>query len=348
MVLFILFISIKWQVYYEPISDSLLNMNLLLEIPAQDLRFVTKDSISLAAFEVQAVVYDKNGNQIAGDYWLREKKEDTTNFYDSLNLIIPASARRFNLRVIDLQGAEILSISENIKLSRFFANIRYHLANDSLIIGFTVINSQNLQGEINVYLQQMKQSRVLKSGVYGDTIIFLVSPITKGTYELKFAVMENSKQIDLLSVPVEIDRPFYLDETMWQLRVDQLEYIATPNDLKKLRKAPVEARDSLWNAFWKQYDPTPNTAYNEKEAEYFERIDYAEQHFSFGDKGWRSDRGQIYVKLGPPDEIQSRPYELSSKPYEVWFYYRLNLKFIFYDRDGFGEYILINPSGERI
>lgn len=348
MLIFFLLMSIKWQVYYQPMNDSLFNMNLLLEVPVQNLRFVAKDSRRLATFEIQVLVYDKKGNQIAGDYWLREKEEGSTNLYDSLNLIIPGSARKFNLRIIDLQGAEILSVSENIKPMKFLANIRYRLKNDSLIISFTVINSNNSQGRINVYLQKMEQTKELKPGSYEDTVIFLVAPITKGRYELKFAVTEKHKKLDMLLVPVEIDRPFYLDEKTWQLKVEQLEYIATPNELNKLKKSPVELRDSLWNAFWKQYDPTPNTEYNEKEVEYFERIDYAEQHFSFGDKGWRSDRGRIYVKFGPPDEIQSRPYELSTKPYEIWLYYRLNLRFIFYDRHGFGEYILINPAGEGI
>lgn len=348
MLIFLLLMSIKWQVYYQPISDSLFNMNLLLEIPAQNLRFITKDSVRLATFEIQILVYDKKGNQIAGDYWLREEEDDSTNLYDSLTVIIPNSARKFNLRIIDLQGGEILSVIENIKPIKFLANVRSHLKNDSLIINFTVINSNNTQGMINVYLQEMEQKKELKPGSYEDTVIFLVAPVKIGRYDLKFVINEKHKQLDMLLVPVEIDRPFYLDETAWQLKVAQLEYIATTNELNKLKKSPVEMRDSLWQAFWKQYDPTPNTDYNEKEVEYFERIDYAEQHFSFGDKGWRSDRGRIYVKFGPPDEIQSRPYELSTKPYEIWLYYRINLRFIFYDRHGFGEYILINPAGERI
>jgi GWxTD domain-containing protein len=294
------------------------------------------------------VVFDQKGYQIGGDYWFREKEEDSINFYDSLSLVIPNSARRFNLRVIDLTGAEILNIYEDIKSIRFLANIRYRTINDSLMISFTVINSKNTEGEINVNLQELSQSRTLKNGIYEDTIVFPVALFANGKYEVKFRMAGETKSFEVLSVPIEIDRPFYLDETTWQLKVSQLEYIATPSEFAQLRKAEMGKRDSLWKAFWKQYDPTPNTEYNEKEVEYFERIDYAQEHFSFGDKGWRSDRGRIYVKFGPPDEIQSRPYELSTKPYEIWFYYRLNLKFIFYDRHGFGEYILMNPLGERI
>ncbi|MEO0184646.1 MAG: GWxTD domain-containing protein [candidate division WOR-3 bacterium] len=348
ILIFFFLASIKWQVSYVPTSDSSCTMNLLLEIPSQQLKFIVKDSLYMASYEIQLLVFDNKGNQIAGDYWFREREEDSTNFYDSLSLIIPNSARKFNLRIIDLAGTEILNVYESIKPINFFANIHSRTTTDSLVVSFTVINPKNIRGEVTVYLQEMKQSKTLRAGIYEDTIIFMITQLTVGRYELKFVLTEKSKRIDAISVPVVIERPFYLDETVWHLKVSQLEYIATPNEVAILKKAEVGKRDSLWKVFWKQYDPTPNTEYNEKEREYFERIDYAQEHFSFGDKGWRSDRGRIYVKYGPPDEIQSRPYELSSKPYEIWLYYRLNLKFIFYDRHGFGEYLLISPQGERI
>uniref|UniRef100_A0A7C6EI58 GWxTD domain-containing protein n=1 Tax=candidate division WOR-3 bacterium TaxID=2052148 RepID=A0A7C6EI58_UNCW3 len=348
MLLYILLSTIKWQVAYSPVDDSSFNMNVLLEIPAQILRFTTVDSLAMATYEIQVVVFDKKKNQVAGDYWFREREKDSTNFYDSLNLIIPKTAWKFNLKIIDLQGVELLNVNENIKTFEYLANVRSRFINDTITITFTVLNPKNKSADINVYLKDMKKTKPLRSGIYEDTINFFVGPLSNGRYELQFVIDNNGKRIEALSVPIEIDRPFYLDEKTWYLRVSQLEYIATPNELNQLRKAKVEARDSLWKAFWKQYDPTPNTEYNEREKEYFERIAYADEHFSFGDKGWRSDRGRIYVKFGPPDEIQSRPYELSTKPYEIWLYYRLNLRFIFYDRHGFGEYILINPQGERI
>ncbi|MEO0128994.1 MAG: GWxTD domain-containing protein [candidate division WOR-3 bacterium] len=349
LLIYLLLIStIKWQVAYSPVDDSSFNMNVMLEIPAQILRFTSVDSITMATYEIQLVVFDKKKHQVAGDYWLRERERDSTNYYDSINLIIPRTASKFNLKIIDLQGVELLNVNENIQTFEYLANVRSRFINDTIIITFTVINPENRSGDINIYLQNMKKTESLKSGNYEDTVAFFVGHLSNGKYKLDFVIENNGKKIEALNIPIEIDRPFYLDDKTWYLRVNQLEYIATPNELSQLRRARLEERDSLWKAFWKQYDPTPNTDYNEREREYFERIAYADEHFSFGDKGWRSDRGKIYIKFGPPDEIQSRPYELSTKPYEIWFYYKLNLKFVFYDRHGFGEYILINPQGERI
>ncbi len=348
MVLFYFLFAVKWQALYMPVTDSVYSMKMLLEMPVNRLRFVGKDSIQIAAYEIQVLVFDKRGDQVAGDFWLKEIEDNEAAICDSLSLMIPSSARRFNLRVIDLHGTEILNVNDKIALLNFFANVRTELSNDSLIVSFTVLNRKYIQGNVNVYFSDMNQNRRLKAGVYEDTVFFPVAQITTGKYEIKFVLTENLQSIETMFVPVTIDRPFYLDEAAWQLRVNQLEYIATPSELAELRKAASGERDSLWRAFWHQYDPTPNTPHNEREVEYFERIEYAQTHFSFGDKGWRSDRGRIYIKFGPPDEIQSRPYELSTKPYEIWLYYRLNLKFIFYDRHGFGEYILVNPQGERI
>ncbi|MCX7995103.1 MAG: GWxTD domain-containing protein [candidate division WOR-3 bacterium] len=348
MILLFLLTTIKWQVAYLPLNDTTFTLKLYLEIPPQVLRFVNLDSAKMAAYEIQMIVFDRRGNQITGDYWYREIERETTNFYDSISINIPQQAKKFNLKILDLQGTEILNVKENITLLSYLANIRSRVYDDTLFVTFTVMNKKDIAGSVTISFQNMEELRYLKTGVYDDTVSFYIALVPNGKYDLHLQVKKGNDVIETTTVPVEIARPFYLDEKTWHLKVSQLEYIATPNEMNQLKKAKVEERDSLWRAFWKQYDPTPNTDYNEKEAEYFERIAYAEEHFSFGDKGWRSDRGRIYVKFGPPDEIQSRPYELSTKPYEIWYYYRLNLKFIFYDRHGFGEYILINPQGDRI
>ncbi len=44
--------------------------------------------------------------------------------------------------------------------------------------------------------------------------------------------------------------------------------------------------------------------------EHYRRIRYANERFRNGDtQGWRTDRGRIYIQMGPPDEIESHPAE---------------------------------------
>lgn len=94
-----------------------------------------------------------------------------------------------------------------------------------------------------------------------------------------------------------------------------------------------EERDAFIEQFWLRRDPTPDTLENEFKEEHYRRIAYANEHFAAGKPGWRTDRGEIYIKFGPPDQIDSHPsggyYErpmeegggsTSTYPFEVWRY----------------------------
>ncbi len=65
--------------------------------------------------------------------------------------------------------------------------------------------------------------------------------------------------------------------------------------------------DNFVEQFWLRRDPTPDTPENEFREEHYRRIAYANEHFAAGKKGSLTDRGQIYIKFGPPDEIEAHP-----------------------------------------
>jgi len=137
--------------------------------------------------------------------------------------------------------------------------------------------------------------------------------------------------------------PFFYDDSAWAAKCEQLLWLTDAGKIAEFKHLPAEGRESAWKSFWRELDPTPTTARNEKEEEYFERIEYAEEIFRRGDKGFRSDRARVYALLGPPESIESRPFELETNAVEVWYYYSRGLTFVFVDRSGFGEYILESP-----
>ncbi len=143
------------------------------------------------------------------------------------------------------------------------------------------------------------------------------------------------------TVEFKVDLPFYFDDSLWSARVDQLLYIATYEEMKKLKKTKKEFRKEAWDEFWQNKDPNPSTELNEREEEYFERINYCEQRYSKGDRGYRSDRARIYITYGPPDQIEYRPFEIDRPAEEIWHYYRENRTFIFVDRYGSGQFVLV-------
>ena len=347
MIIFFL-LQVEYQAINKPIADSLMELAVYFTIPKDELKFIIEDSVFYAQYETQLKVYNKKGNQLAGDYWAVKRREDSLAIKDSVKLIIPKISSSFHVRILDHNGGELLNISQKILIINYLGNIKWWLTNDTLNLNFSVFNQKGEADSILSSISGMKKGMGLRTGVYDDSLSFNISGLSNNDYPLNLEVFAARKKIDKLSIPIRIARPFFLDEATWALKVNQLMYIATPSEMNEIKDAPKTERDSLWRAFWKQYDPTPNTEYNEREAEYFVRIEYCDKYFSHGDRGWRSDRAKIYVKYGPPDEILSRPYEIQTRPYEVWYYYRDNRKFIFVDQHGFGEYLLMNTLGSTI
>jgi GWxTD domain-containing protein len=128
--------------------------------------------------------------------------------------------------------------------------------------------------------------------------------------------------------------------------LEPLSYIADAREIEELRALPEEEQGDGWNAFWRRRDPTPETARNEVQLEFFRRVRHAERNFQGFGPGWRSDMGRIYIRHGPPDQIETRPASATSPQLEVWYYNNPYRRYVFADREGFGRYVLLNPNSE--
>jgi GWxTD domain-containing protein len=114
----------------------------------------------------------------------------------------------------------------------------------------------------------------------------------------------------------------------------------------------LEGKRNYLRQFWAKRDPSPGTAQNEGYDDYYRRIAEANRRFREGGAaeipGWRTDRGRIFLRYGPPDEVLSRPQAGSTNPYEVWKYTRVRpLKYVFLDQTRFGNYALIWTDNRR-
>src|SRR5262245_53028874 len=94
-----------------------------------------------------------------------------------------------------------------------------------------------------------------------------------------------------------------------------------------------DEREQFIEGFWYRRDPDPDTDVNEYREEYYQRIAYANEHYTSGIPGWKTDRGRIYIMFGKADQIESHPsggsYDrpawegggtTSTYPFEVWWY----------------------------
>ena len=124
--------------------------------------------------------------------------------------------------------------------------------------------------------------------------------------------------------------------------LEPLAYIAEPGEIEALRALAPEQQAKGWEEFWRRRDPTPESGRNEAMLEFFRRVHYAEENFQGYGPGWRSDMGRIYIKFGPPDQVETRPATAQNPPLEVWYYNRPYRRLVFEDREGFGRYVLLS------
>jgi len=126
--------------------------------------------------------------------------------------------------------------------------------------------------------------------------------------------------------------------------VEQLKYIEKGSAYKKLKNAKGEEKRQMFLSFWRSKDPTSGTEQNELMEEYYRRVAYSDATFSSTRDGWKTDRGMIYIILGPPTDVERRHHDSGNKPYEVWYYSGLNRSFVFVDQNGYGDFRLITPN----
>ena len=124
--------------------------------------------------------------------------------------------------------------------------------------------------------------------------------------------------------------------------IEMLKLIGKKDDADNLLDEPDEEYYHVLADYWKKYDSDTSHAFNEVFAEFYSRIDYANENFKSlnGDLGAKSDRGIIYLKYGKPDSTE-RTYNENYNIIEIWEYKSLGKKIYFSDKTGTGNFIRI-------
>ncbi|HEV7217883.1 MAG TPA: GWxTD domain-containing protein [Terriglobales bacterium] len=177
---------------------------------------------------------------------------------------------------------------------------------------------------------------------------------------LKRPINDKKKKQNAKSLNQELSKTYkkWLDE--------DVVYIITDGERKAFKQlSNDEERDQFIEAFWQRRNPNPDSEDNEFKDEHYRRIEYANDHFAAGIPGWRTDRGRIYIKFGPADEVDSHPSggtyqrpidegggETSTFPFEDWRYRHLDeigeqVEIEFVDTCQCGDYHMTMDKNEK-
>lgn len=121
--------------------------------------------------------------------------------------------------------------------------------------------------------------------------------------------------------------------------------ISAQEEKEFLKLTTDEQRLHFVVEFWERRNPNPGSKENTFKEEHYRRLAFSNVHFAASVRGWKTDRGHVYVVYGPPDYILTHPASGANPAEELWSYRQmpgadgdLTLKFI--DRCACGEFVL--------
>lgn len=349
-------------------------------IPYNQLSFSIADSVYEATVDISVILYQK-GKQKGGEIWRKKVVLDDfekTNAHKegiSWTLEVPIAPGEYEMHTIvkDAQtglGAkkeEEVTIDDVENKSFWISAPAFYFRKDEESSGLLIANNLDVDYDSIYILVQVavdsvraesllfssyavdnkKQRKVLSneyiridSTMLWRSFPFHSNELKEDDYTILVELSKDARIVARNGKPISIIYPFFKSK-LYSERVEQMVYIADGKEMKKLKEAPVESREDAWKEFWSQKDPIPETPENETSAEYFRRVDYANEHFKSYTSGWRTDRGRIYIVYGQPDEIEYHPFEEESVPYQIWYYYSMGKRFIFADLSMTGDYTQI-------
>ncbi|MBD3337125.1 MAG: GWxTD domain-containing protein [Candidatus Eisenbacteria bacterium] len=243
--------------------------------------------------------------------------------------------------------------------------------------------------EDSTAVRRTQEQISLRGGVHPIFRRFDVDNLEGGTYILSVAVRDASGEA--LARRRALFRVLWESKTWYLTEKELLEdasVLLTDEQYREFVLLDRGNQERFLDSFWKERDPTPETAVNERRLVFEKRKLYAQRHFGGFRKGKLSDRGRVYIRFGQPDEIEKElsPSErqaldevivrefddedleygvrpgagtLHNISYEVWYYHLrgdplfpeyvgpqvpAQVKFIFIDRMGIGEYTLLHTN----
>ncbi len=186
-----------------------------------------------------------------------------------------------------------------------------------------------------------KDSLMFRGGLPVESQFIKLRPDSMALGELRLVVGRPPDQ-KVTSAVVSFSAAWLV--TNFDEMIGMLRWFGHQDDVNQLKQAEPDQRAAAWLKFWKETDPNPGTPENEALNAYFGRVAVAAQQFrDEGVPGWRTERGEVYIRLGPPDDVFDTN-GLTQTRVIRWTYQSLRLTLYFRDDSGFNRYRLTPES----
>lgn len=125
--------------------------------------------------------------------------------------------------------------------------------------------------------------------------------------------------------------------------LSQIKHIASKKEIKLFKKLDSRSKQEFILRFWKSKDTDKSTPQNEFMIDHFRRLAFVEKEFKGGTD---SDMGRVYIKYGPPVDIErENSMAASAQAVQIWSYaVDGRTDFVFVDRDGDGKFVLVHST----
>ncbi len=173
-------------------------------------------------------------------------------------------------------------------------------AGDSLVTVYTIVNRSG-----DTIFTERRAVR-LSGWSSGNVALFDITSLAAGTYVLRVEVEEDGGRV-LAATQAKFDVAWTV--LSWGKQKHEIEeemlHVMKESEMEEFRSLSTGAREEYLTRFWQELDPTPGTLENEALEEHYRRVNYADLHFATDVRGALSDMGRLYIKYGPPDDIQT-------------------------------------------
>jgi len=349
------------------------------QVPYRQLTFRREDDWYRARYDLTAV-FEADGRQMGGDVWSRRIRlrslEETLGAGEATGrrtLKLPARDCEVRVRMVDRvshSSSEVKGkVRANYRRSQVaLGDLRFVHYRDGAparnpthvlaqgesghAVRFDLRPAAGLTGEVTISWRVRDPSRGTVSE--GDTTLAVADlpptfefPLeserfTVGRHDLEVRLDGPGEESDRRTahVTVRLSPNWFVARREEALEVFQI--VAEGPEWDRLRNASEGEWARRVEEFWDRHDPSPRTAGNEYREEIQRRMEAAATMFvePFRTPGWRTDRGRVMLRLGPPARRSHESGDFDRPPSELWEYDSPRRFFLFVDEQGTGEYWL--------